>query len=187
MVPTRFDDAPEAVHDGIESAAGRVIEDVEIAVGGIKNPCAADARVALVFLKRGIEMSCTVKRFVGGENDPAIGGIARIDVVEIGGLVLDEANGRRRVGVEDDRVKIRNFVKLPKEGSRISRVGWGAQDNAEDGLLAVPMDRRIAHANPNTILGTAGAETGFASEIHQAKIGGHEPEITPASGVGSVG
>src|SRR5688572_14879443 len=97
-------------------------------------------------------MTLTVARAIRGEDDTVVSAVDGSDVVIVGGLV-----GNLRDDWDLVRGEIGDFVKLPVIALVIVLFGWRADDHAENGFPAVPMDAWLTHGDTVRMLG--GVET----------------------------
>ena len=48
------------------------------------------------------------------------------------------------------------------------------------------VNRRVAHVNSDAVLDAIGAKAAFARQVDQPLVGGHQPQVASASGVGGI-
>ena len=119
VIPAGHDEAAKAIDERIERAARCMLEHFQIAGHWVQAVGAGDGRRAFVFVELRIEVGLIAKRLIRHENDPVISRVGGRHVVKICGLIRHPDNRRNRVRVRDDRVEVRDFVKLPKESGCI--------------------------------------------------------------------
>src|SRR3954471_9319240 len=140
MIPTRHDEATEAINEWIEGAAGGMLKRFQVAGGGIEAVCAGNGGMPLVFVEADVH---AVVWLVAHEDDSSVGGVAGSDVVAVGGLVGDFDDDGRCICVGNDGVEVSEFVELPVEGGGVGGACGRADGHAEQNFFAAPMDGGI--------------------------------------------
>ena len=186
MIPAREDEPARAVHERIERAAGRVLDHLQIAGERVEAVGAGDGGLGFVFIELR-EPRLVVVGPVAHENYFPIRRVAGRDVVAVRRLAGNFHDDWRRVRVCDDEVEVGEFVKLPEKFRRIRRVCRRTDDHAEQNFFTEPVDVRVAHVNADAVLDAVRAVAGLAREVHEAGVGGHQPEVAAARRVRGVG
>src|SRR5690606_39365692 len=112
----------------------------QFAAGPVQAEDAGDGLGALVLVQLRVQVGLAVARAVGGEQDPVVAGVDRRDVVVAGGLAGDLGDPRGLATAQSG-----HLVQLPLGVVGPVLALRGTDHHAEDGLVAAPVHRRLAH------------------------------------------
>ena len=152
-----------------------MIEQEQIARGRIQTPQPGHHRRRLVLVELRIQVPLAIARPIGREDDAVVGAVDRAHVVVVRRLIRHLGDDRRLVLPQP-----RHLVQLPVVGGHLVLPRRPADDHAEHGLGAIPVDRGLADGDGAGALQPCRAVARGSGEVLQRAARIPDPEVAAA-------